>query len=82
MSTEIPKEYMPYAPIFKSNDGRENLQLFAAMKKGGHLSFLFVVDHDQHLSATGYLTENPKAVLDEYDYVRTATIEEFQGVFG
>lgn len=70
-----------FSPLFASNDGRTNLQLFVAMKDGKH-AFSFVVDHDEYLSATSFLSKNPGAVLSDFDYVRTATMEEFKAILG
>lgn len=70
------------APVFKDNEGHSNLQLFTAMR-GGEVVGIFVVDHDQYLSATSYLVENPDVLNGEaFDFVRSATQDEFMEVFG
>ncbi len=82
LEPEMAYKSTEFSPIFKDNAGHDNLQLFAAMRKGGKVAFLFVVDHDEHLSASGFLTENPGVVVADYDYVITATQEQFEEVFG
>lgn len=72
---------MTVAPLFKTSDGKANLQLFAAVKKGRDEHEFFVVDHDKYLSATSYIVENGNAIKD-FDYVRSAYMTEFIEVFG
>ena len=50
-------------------------QLFVAVKDKRVVK-TFWVDHAKHSNATAYLASNPKHGVAEFDFVRSATVQE------
>lgn len=65
------------APLFTTKD-EDNLQLFAVFYRGKKQGYI-VVNHNEYPSASSYLAEH-KSSFENWDFVRSATQEEFDEV--